>query len=146
MGYILNQGGGDWTLLEIVRQTGRKPFSAAWEGADVKDRVMIYRESRLLAGAGVPAAEGRVRPNYDRWSLNCPGDSKKSTFYVLKARPSGWRLYFAADEKSRTILFLWAVNKKCDPRDRSDFPKLCGLYAEYTSRSATTALFRVPNP
>ncbi|MGH7621120.1 MAG: hypothetical protein ACREMU_02160, partial [Gemmatimonadaceae bacterium] len=60
------------------------------------------------------------------WSGRCKGDRAKTTFYVLKAKPTGWRLYFtASDPARREIVFLYAVNKKRNARDQKDFKKLC---------------------
>jgi hypothetical protein len=113
----------DWELLEVVRR-GRRPCSDAYvEEANAKELANIFSELRLLQAAGCPpdrlrgAPEVEIVDRYVNGTLRIP-------VWVLKAKPSGWRLYFyVRDREQRIIEFLHAVRKKRWKRDPADFER-----------------------
>jgi hypothetical protein len=125
MRYNPEMAADDWELLEIV--TGAKrPCSDAYARANTDDLVQIFRELRLLKAAGCPPNRLRGNPEVEIWKGRCPGAHKACTFFVLKAKPSGWRLYFwLKDSQNRQLVFLYAVNKKRNDRNQEDFNRLC---------------------
>lgn len=117
----------DWRLTEITKGEWR-PFSDAFANANLKDLVAIAHELVLLRAAGVPPDKCKGNPEIQAWTGKCRSAHHKTTFYVLKAKPSGWRLYCCIpDPVSREILFLYAVNKKRQDRNPEDFEHLCRL-------------------
>ena len=145
MRYVRARVDGDWILEELLER-GRRPCSDAFADANDDDFVSIFSECRLLIAAGVPADKTKGNPEVEVWKKPCKGDSQKSTFYVLKAKPSGWRLYFyVPDRNQRKVTFLYAVNKKRNERDQSDFQKLCGLRNKIDRGVAGIDHFYVPD-
>lgn len=145
MRYIRERAADDWELLEIV--VGEKrPCSDAYSRAAMKDWIHIFRELRLLKAAGCPPDRLLGNPEVDAWKQQCKGDHHKSIFYVLKAKPSGWRLYFfVPDESKKQIIFLLAVNKKKDERNQEDFQKLCKAADRIRDRGASTERLFIPD-
>lgn len=90
--------------------------------------VFVQREFRILRTAGIPPDLERGNPDVQAWSRKCIGDHTKTTYHVVKAKPSGWRLYcMVRDPEKREIVFLFAINKKRDDRNPEDFDRCCFL-------------------
>lgn len=128
----------DWTLFEIERTggSGRRPCSGAYladtppAGAHAREVLLVFAELRKLLAAGVPPDRTRGNPDVQPWAGKCSGAHQKTTFYVLKAKPGGWRLYFHVRSAThRQLEFLLAVHKKQDRRDPADFEQCCRLLA-----------------
>jgi len=145
MRYTPNRVIGDWELHEISVGE-RLPCSDAFANAKDDDLVNIYGELRLLRAAGCPPDRHRGNPEVERWKRRCKGAQQDVTFWVLKAKPSGWRLYFfAPDPSERRIVFLYAVNKKRNDRNPKDFQRLCNLRDKLTSGRASTEPLYFPD-
>lgn len=144
MNYIRRQSEEDWQLFEIVRPTGRMPFSIALKAADTIERVQIYNQCRLLIAGGVPANTERGNPSLRAWSAKCKGCRTKTTFWILREVEHGWRMYLVANEPKREVYFLWAVQKKKDKRDISDFQRLCNFKDELDAGEAHCVKFNIP--
>lgn len=126
MRYDRDAAADDWEMDEIVVRDGKRPCSDAYAAATDEELVQIFRELRLLRAAGVPPDRHRGNPIVQSWKGKCKGEHSRSEFFVLKAKPSGWRLYFfVPDRKQRRIVFLYSVNKKKNEHDQEDFQRLC---------------------
>lgn len=134
----------DWRLLEITRGD-KRPFSDAFASAKIDDLVAIARELTLLRAAGVPPDRCRGNPEVQQWTKKCSSDHHTTTFHVLKAKPSGWRLYsYVPETARREVIFLYAVNKKRDDRNPEDFKRLCHALRKLDAGSFGTAELYIP--
>jgi hypothetical protein len=144
MRYIDSACLDDWSLEEII-VNGRHPGSDPFADAGVTDLAMIFNQCRLIIASGIPPDKQKVQPKVQPWTGKCSGETCKSSFYVLKAKPSGWRLYFMISESEpRTLVLLHAVNKKRNERDPDDFAILCRNRAKLRSGSAFTQPLPIP--
>ncbi|HET7584825.1 MAG TPA: hypothetical protein VFK13_07960 [Gemmatimonadaceae bacterium] len=117
---------GGWQLLEVVRGT-RRPSSDAYCDANDRELATILRQLRLLRLAGCPPERGKGRPRYEKLG-QCTFEGRSVGVYVLKAKPSPWRLYFfVPDREHRRIVFLHSVSKKRDKRDAQDLVRCSTL-------------------
>jgi hypothetical protein len=67
------------------------------------------------------------------------------TFFVLKAKPSGWRLYFTVpDLQHRRLVFLFSTQKKRNARNPEDFQKLCRLRGKLLDGIVSTEPLYIP--
>lgn len=127
----------DWQLLEIERVgNGKRPCSDAYlDSADASEArglevLNVFTELIKLRAAGVPPDQTKGNPDVQPWKGKCSNAHKQTTFYVLKSKPGGWRLYFhVQDATRRQVEFLLAVHKKRDRRDPADFAQCCRLLA-----------------
>jgi hypothetical protein len=134
-----------WTSVQLVeRPTSAPPrgwvIDDAIEGLSAYDLRDVRSELRSLQAAGIPPDEDMGRPNYERIPYQCPGHDAPTDFYVLKCKPSGWRLYFIVDESKRQFTFLYAVHKKTNKRDSEDIRTCCRRLARLNELAAA----RVP--
>jgi hypothetical protein len=146
MRYDPEAAADDWEMLEIVVR-GRRPCSDEYAEAKDDDLVKIFRELRLVRATGMPPDRHRGNPDVQKWSGRCRGSHKQVVFYVLKAKPSGWRLYFFVPEAPRRrMIFLYAVNKKRDERNQEDFQRLCRYRSDVESRRDDISLEPIEIP
>lgn len=141
-----------WNLRQLVmRPTSDPPRGLVvddeLEKASKDDLRDIRSELRALQAAGVPPDENLGRPNFDRIAHKCSGSHSKSTFYVLKPKPSGWRLYFVVDVPHTQFIFLYAVNKKRTERDTADYDVCCTRLEKLTAfaEREITCLAKLPD-
>lgn len=135
--YYVRRATEDWELLEIEHVgNGKRPCSDSYLGptaasdAHVAEVLNVFAELRKLKAAGVPPDKTKGNPDVQPWTAKCSGAHHKTTFYVLKAKPGGWRLYFHVKDPTRRHLeFLHDVHKKRDRRDPEDFAQCCRLLA-----------------
>lgn len=140
-----------WTLWQLVARPRSQPPCglvvddeiAKASGEDLRD---IRSELRALSAAGIPPDTDLGRPNFDRIPYKCSGSHSKSTFYVLKAKPSGWRLYFVADAVHNQIIFLYVVNKKRTPRNTEDYDVCCNRLEKLNTLIAESTACVAPLP
>lgn len=112
-----------WSLFEIVKGT-RRPVSDQFsdpKDANADERANIARELQLLRRSGIPPDLQRGNPDLQRvfkWQVQ---GNPAIWVYVLKAKPSHWRLYcYVAESRRRIIEFIHAVKKKGTKRDPAD--------------------------
>ena len=145
MSYILLRAVDDWAIDELMLGH-RRPCSDAYARARDEELIQIFRELRLLRAAGCPPDQTRGNPEVDPWKGRCKSSHHLSTYFVLKAKPSGWRLYFMVpDLVVRRVVFLYAVPKKKNARDQKDFQKLCNLEGKLRSGVAGTVELEIPH-
>lgn len=112
-----------WILLEVIKRE-RRPVSDQFRNpadANAEEQALIVRQLQLLAAAGIPPRPGRVSPILEPWFKWTDVDGNRWPVYVLKAKPSHWRLYCCvASVSKRNIVFLHAVKKKENKRDQKD--------------------------
>jgi hypothetical protein len=128
MRYNVGHATTDWVFLEVIDHRGKRPCSDAYADANVEELANVFAELRLLRAAGVPPNRLLGSPEVELIKHKCKGDHKKTSLYALKAKPSGWRLYFRVlDPNLRQLEFLYAVHKKKDKRDPEDLDRCCGI-------------------
>jgi hypothetical protein len=127
MRYEPSEATEDWKLLEVV-QNEEHLCSDEYADANNKDLGNIFSELRLLRAAGCPPNRLRGNPEVDPIKWKCTGSHKKTPFFVLKAKPSGWRLYFRIlNREKKQLEFLYAVNKKKNERNDKDLEHCCKI-------------------
>lgn len=135
----------DWQLLEAVKN-GRYLCSDEYSDANEKELADIFAALRMLQAAGCPPDKTLGNPEIEAVKVKCRGSHKKTQFYVLKAKPSGWRLYFRVrDRAQKQLEFLTAVHKKKNARNNEDFDRCCSVADELDAgRAASETLFVPP--
>lgn len=124
--YVMSTPASDdtpWVLLEVIKRA-RRPVSDQFRNpadANAEEQALIGRQLRLLAASGIPPGSGKVSPILEPWFKWKDPDGNSWQVYVLKAKPSHWRLYCCvASVSRREIVFLHAVKKKENKRDGKD--------------------------
>ncbi|MCU0649657.1 MAG: hypothetical protein MUF00_16825 [Gemmatimonadaceae bacterium] len=122
---------GDWHLQELIQCDSHgepRHFAVSSTIAEVADRATLrhIRRALLLArAAGIPPVITQGQKQVEAWKGHCSGETKESTFFVLKAKPTEWRFYAIADMHLGVMTFILAVQKKTNKRDRDDFEQCC---------------------
>lgn len=147
MRYDLHAASDDWELSEIVLRKGKsRPCSDAYARANNEELADVFDALRKLRASGYPPDKTRGNPEIETVKFKCGGDHKKSTFMVLKAKPSGWRLYFyIKDRERKQAEFLYAVHKKKWTRNDDDFKRCCDLKRAATGEGGSSAPLLIPN-
>src|SRR5262245_26115617 len=113
MRYDLSRATSDWRLVEVVKPGGRRPCSDVYAKANDRELGDVFEALRLLRASGFPPDRTKGNPEIEIVKYQCPKCHSKTAFGVLKAKPSGYRLYFKVrDQSSKEVVFLFAVNKK----------------------------------
>lgn len=146
MRYIAPAPDSDWELFELERREKRPCSDAYADDANDTELSHVLSQLRLLRAAGCPPDEERGRPNVQKVGKHTPrGSDHQVTVYVLKAKPSRWRLYFFVDDpQRRVIIFLYAVSKKTNARDPNDFKRCCTILDAYTAGEYALVEIEVP--
>ena len=125
-----------WTTFEaITSDTGERPVSSAIaskgiDGAE-KATATIWRLQQMIQDMGWQKARITYKYNYKKGS-EPRVVHKTGALWLLKCKPSCWRLYFYVDEVQGQIVYLRAVCKKKDKEDEQDIIK-----AEYVVNAIT---------
>ncbi len=119
-----------WVTYEVLKRdsqgrlvaSGERPFSESL--ADGGDCLASAIGKMWLVGAhGWPEAKRVLRDDKGRPLIN-RADDKDPAIWILKCKPSCWRLYFHVypnqNQGERRILYLHAKCKKKDRRDEED--------------------------
>lgn len=144
--YVMNRAppaDTPWRLLEVVKRN-RRPVSEAFQDANSVEQAILARELRLLLLAGMPPDPERVRPDIQKCFKWKSPRRQQAVVYVLKAKPSPWRLYFYVNYTSRTIEFIYAVAKKENRRDPKDEAACERVLAGRADGSYGSAAFDIP--
>jgi hypothetical protein len=114
-----------WVSLEVLRrdddgqlsaETGARPFSDDLLSGG--DRVVqAVGLMWLVQYHGWPEARRQLRDSDGRNRIVLAGDRSGARIWLLKAKPSCWRLYFYVYEQTKQILYLHATCKKQDAQD-----------------------------
>lgn len=125
----------DWALLEVIDQEERRPCSDEYaEGASKHELKVIFKELRLLLAAGCPPDKTLGNPEIEP-ALDCLDvGASDPKIWVLKAKPSLWRLYFCVlDRRKRRLLFLFSSTRKVkgNKRDPRDPKRACTILGQF---------------
>jgi hypothetical protein len=124
--YLNERPDGRWQLLEVIKGF-RRPVSDQFRDprhANAHEQACIGRQLRLLEAAGIPPDRSLGAPILEPWFKWQAPDGHRHSVYVLKARPSHWRLYCViGSQLARQIVFILAVKKKEQSRDPADKAK-----------------------
>lgn len=145
MRYIPPNPADDWELFELVRR-GRRPCSDAYaDDANNEELHNVLSQLQLLRAAGCPADREKGQPNYQFVGKHSLESGRTVAVYVLKAKPSRWRLYYFVDDLERKrIVFLHAVSKKTDKRDPEDLKRCKRLLDKLDSGQYELVALDVP--
>lgn len=111
----------DWKLFEVVRREKRPCSDQYAKNANDTELQHILSQIALVRVAGCPAPPDKIPANTERVGKYAVLGEPEFAIYVLKAKPSRWRLYFiVANAAQKQIVFLHAVSKKRDRRDPKD--------------------------
>jgi hypothetical protein len=144
--YVMNRAppaDPPWRLYEVVKRD-RRPVSEAFRNANSAELAHIARELRLLRVAGMPPDRERGNPDIQQCFKWKSPRRDQALVYVLKAKPSQWRLYFYVIRQSRIIEFIYAVAKKENRRDPQDEAACKRVLAGRFDGSYGSAPFDVP--
>jgi hypothetical protein len=124
-----------WTALQLVERPDPKTprgfvIDDALEDVPRMELDCVRSELRTLQAAGIPPDENLGRPKVEKIREKCPKSQSTNDFYVLKCKPSGWRLYFIVDHDRKRFIFLYAVHKKQNGRDPADVHVCCNRLAK----------------
>ncbi len=106
------------TSYEIVHKTTEyRPFSETLASSGVL-AVQATNKMRMLQDLGWPVARYGLKDNRGKRIVV----KKDDVIWLLKCKPSCWRLYFYVYEKGneRWIIYVYAVCKKRDEEDPQD--------------------------
>ncbi len=147
MRYNREAAADDWQLFEIVLRNGaERPCSDAYATANDEELADVFDALRKLRASGFPPDRNRGNPELETVKYKCHGAHKSTAFIVLKAKPSGWRLYFYIKEREhKQAEFLHAVHKKKWKRDDDDFNRCCALLAAAQGRNGGCAPLFIPD-
>jgi hypothetical protein len=148
MRYDPSRATDDWRLAEVVKtgSASRRPCSDAYAKANIEELVHVFSALRLLIASGYPPDRDRGNPEIETVKYKCKSDHHKTAFCVLKCKPSGYRLYFhVPDRTKREAIFLFAVHKKKDKRDDTDFARCCQILRAFESGDYTLEELEVPD-
>lgn len=151
MRYNIGEATRDWQLLEVVKN-GKRPCSDAYlkKGrANDTELIAIFRELRMLRASGQPPDRTKGNPEIEQIGKFEFRDEKKKLVripvFVLKAKPSSWRLYFyVRNRESKEIEFIYAVSKKTNARNPQDFETCRGILANIFSGATEVCILEFP--
>lgn len=115
-----------WTTYEILLRdadgkldaAGERPFSndLAGDGDPVQTAI---QKMRLLQHHGWPDARLNLKDKRGKLLID-RADDEDPKIWILKCKPSCWRLYFCVYSDTKRIVYLYAVCKKRPDRDPAD--------------------------
>lgn len=121
---------GPWKLYEIETfqegGTRRLPVAIALSKAPPLDRNRLIALRKILL---LPTDEW---PNPRRAEVQRVEDD----IFVLKAKPSQWRIYFAPIDAEQRFILLLAVEKKKNERNPNDIETAKRLLGAYRTKQA----------
>lgn len=146
MRYNPSSAVSDWKFVEVVKKNGSRFCSDVYADANDEDLADVLSALRLLRASGYPPDRSRGDPEIETEKHKCKGAHKTTAFVVLKAKPSGYRLYFHIRNKSsREAVFLYAVHKKRNGRDPADFDRCCTILAGLEAGNYETRDLIIPD-
>jgi hypothetical protein len=106
-----------WVTLEIyLRDSDGKPavtpFSSAL-AASGRIAVQAVTKMRNVQELGWPEAKRSLKDDKGRPRIV----KKDDVIWMLKCKPSCWRLYFYVNKKTKQIVYLYAICKKSQAED-----------------------------
>lgn len=145
MRYDLWDAVEDWQLFEVVRRE-KHLCSDNYADANDEELVQVFGALRLLQAAGCPPDLCKGNPETEFVGKHRPHGSKSGvSVFVLKAKPSGWRLYFyIGDRDLKEVVFLHSVHKKKNARDKRDFRRCCTVLEQVWRGETSRELLPLP--
>lgn len=132
-----------WKSFEVALPDTRGLFSeksprpVSEEMAGTGDRLeTAINKMKLLQLHGWPAAK--------RALLIDRADDESPDIWILKCKPSCWRLYFHVYEEQERILYVLAKCKKTTPRKARDSVRARNVFNRVQARSAAIVEFEFP--
>src|SRR5688572_9189301 len=114
-----------WETFEVVLRdergqldTNRRPFSAALEAGGEQPSLAIGR-MWLAQYHGWPQAARSMRDDQGH-AVIVRADNKTPEIWILKCKPSCWRLYFHVYKDQKRFAYLFARCKKADSQNAGD--------------------------
>jgi len=106
-----------WKSFEILDSEDRTPFSLSLASSG-KTAVQAVTKMRMVQELGWPEAKRSLKDDQGRARIV----KKDNVIWLLKCKPSCWRLYFYVweDQENKQIIYVHAICKKSDDEDPSD--------------------------
>lgn len=112
-----------WATYEIIHRDdagafSQMPFTEELT-ASGKAPVQAIQKMRMLQELGLKEAQAALKDKNGKKLVV----KKDGRIWLLKCKPSCWRLYFYADENVKQIVYVYAVCKKQNKEDPADEKK-----------------------
>src|SRR6266566_7485857 len=109
-----------WTTYEVLQKDGEgkytiTPFSEVL-AASGKISAQPIIKMRMVQEHGWPQAKRNLKDDYGHPLVV----KKDEVIWLLKCKPTCWRLYFCVHENGKRIIYVHAVCKKKDKEDARD--------------------------
>jgi hypothetical protein len=128
-----------WVTLEIFQRNSDgehtlTPFSSAL-AASGSIAIQAVTKMRMVQELGWPEAKQSLKDDEGRPRIV----RKDDVIWMLKCKPSCWRLYFYVYKKTKQIVYLLAICKKAQAEDPADAAEARRLHDSIgQGRSAAT--------
>jgi len=143
----------EWATLEVVLRdatgkldsSGARPFSDALPSDGPAAAKTAIQKMLLVESLGWPSARLDLKDEYGKPRIE-RSDDKAPQIYILKCKPTCWRLYFYVDHKRKYFVYLYAKCKKKQRRDPADSASARRLYQSLSGpKSNGIDYFQFPN-
>lgn len=107
-----------WQSFEVIDKESREtPVSTALAQSD--RLAQAHNKIQLVQDLGWPEARRGLKDGKGSPLVV----QKDKVIWLLKCKPSCWRLYFCVFEKEKRIVYVYAVCKQKDKEDPADYKK-----------------------
>ena len=133
-----------WSTFEVIHKDAKgeyavTPFSGALASSGTMPTQAITK-MKMVQSLGWPEARRKLKDDQGRPIIV----KKDSIVWLLKCKPSCWRLYFYVSEKEKRITYLHAVCKQQNAEDPSDAAKARSAYDGIQERGSGITAFEFP--
>ena len=133
-----------WKTYEIYRKDSHgnctiTPFSDALATSGSIPRQPITK-MRLVQEIGWPEAKRRLKDDHGHPLIV----KKDGVIWLLKCKPTCWRLYFYVYENDKRIIYVHAVCKKADREDPGDAIEARRIADEIRPGGSAITIFEFP--
>ena len=138
-----------WESHEVVlRGMGEEtPFRDVLFSGDGDETGTPLRKMWLLQSHGWPEAKRVMRGKKRRKSgLIDRADCSEREIWILKCKPSCWRLYFCVFQEKHQIVYLHAACKRRAKRDPAECARACRIFCEHLAGPRSGRITRIPFP
>jgi hypothetical protein len=117
-----------WVTFELLLRgrdgalasDGERPFSSDLLVSGGDPLTTALQKMRLVEVHGWPDAKLSLRDKRGKGLIDRADDEKDQEIYILKCKPSCWRLYFCIYTEHHRIVYLYAVCKQKQRRNKAD--------------------------
>ncbi|MBK5295324.1 MAG: hypothetical protein JJE04_27055 [Acidobacteriia bacterium] len=133
-----------WITYEVYQKDANGQYTSPFSGAlAVPGSIptQAITKMRMVQYLGWPEAKRSLKDNYGHPLIV----KKDKVIWLLKCKPSCWRLYFyVCDGKEKRIIYVHAICKKADAEDPSDATEARCVYDGIRPGGSAITLFEFP--